>query len=157
MISKFKTLYENSVTRFSQGGFVRGDYVKLKKNAASHPAFKNAAQQIKDSIVELVKSEDCIRVSNIMPLRNTKDYDLGNGPSGFLVTIHLEINSGLSGGHITVPMEVLELDASYYDSATRDVPAGKVREANPNHTNRHPTTADLQDNSYDTGKDYRGK
>lgn len=155
MISKFETLFESQIDRFRRGGFLRGDYVTLKKNACSHPDIKNASKEIKESVKELIKSDLNLRISNIIPIRARQSYDLGDGPTGFLATIYSEKAPGLSFGHVTVPLEVLELKTSYYDSAEVDVPDSFVRKSTVNHTNANKKSAELADDSYDKGKDFR--
>lgn len=155
MKSKFQTIFENVVTRSRMGGFLRGDYVKIKRNALSHPSIKNAAKQIKDSLIELMKSDLKLRISNITPLRNSKSYDLGDGPSGFLATIHQELSTGLSHNHFTIPLDVLELVNSEYDDP-KNLPDSqrKKHKLNQDKTGKN-WTSDLEDDSYDKGKDWK--
>lgn len=155
MQSKFQTIFENIVTRPRMGGFLRGDYVKIKRNALSHPSIQNAANQIKESLKELMKSDLKLRISNITPLRNNKSYDLGDGPTGFLATIHQELATGLSHNHITLPLDVLELASSEYDDPSK-LPDSQRKTHNLNQDKTGKGwTADVEDDSYDKGKDWK--
>ena len=109
--SKFSRLTEQAVTRFEQGGYINGDYVKLRSNYKSSPFYKEAADHVKAKIDELAETDLNIRISGVKSIRNNMAPVVGNqnAPGGYHVDLAIEIAPGLYPSHVTVPVEIVEL------------------------------------------------
>lgn len=107
---RFLKLYESTINRFTNGGFLTGDVVKLKPNAFRHKSFGDNSE-IKDQIKAIMSSDLHLRVTNV---KNAYPAVMGAGntdyinPEGRMVDIAQEIAPGRYYNTITVPGEVLE-------------------------------------------------
>lgn len=109
-MGKFIKLYESAIQRFTRGGFLVGDLVKIKESALSDDFFKKQATNYIEKIKEFVNSGLNIRVSAVKPVYPNA-YAPGNIQSeaeSFLCDIVLEKAPGLYYMFITVPAHVLE-------------------------------------------------
>lgn len=109
-MGKFIKLYESAIQRFTRGGFLVGDLVKIKENYASDDFFKKQASNYIEKIREFVNSGLNIRVSAVKPVYPNA-YAPGNIQSeaeSFLCDIVLEKAPGLYYAFITVPAHLLE-------------------------------------------------
>lgn len=142
----FSTIYENFVNRYSQGGFLPGDYVKLTKDAAKCP---DLSPQHKKLVSELIKSNARLRVVNVQ-IRNANVSALPAGvASDYHVVIAPEINPGLYGGYLVVPMKCVELDTAWEDAPQKPYDQSLTR--NNEHQNKVNTSEKFSD-IYDSGK-----
>jgi len=107
---RFLKLYESTINRFTNGGFLTGDVVKLKANAFNHKAF-DGQEETKSHIKAMIDSDLNLRVTNV---KNAYPAVMGAGntdymnPEGRIVDIAQEIAPGRYYNTITVPAEVLD-------------------------------------------------
>ena len=128
MKKRFLKLYENNIDRFTNGGFLIGDIVKIKPGSYNHKAFEGQ-EEIKAQIKSLIDSDLNIRVVNIknkypgvMGANNT-DYI---NPFNRTVDIGQEIMPGRYYNTTSVPGEILERVPTYPNLPP--VPASMKRE-----------------------------
>ncbi len=108
-MGKFVDLYESSIQRFTRGGLLVGDLVKLKQGFDSDEFFKKQSANYVAKIKEFVKSGLNIRVSSIKTVRPSyQPGNVYNEGSEFLADIVLEKAPGLYYDFVTVPLSVLE-------------------------------------------------
>jgi hypothetical protein len=110
MIKKFLPLYETYLQKFTRGGFLTGDIVKIKKDAFSSDFFKKQPQQYKDKLKSWADSDLLLRVSAIKPIRPTTQAT-GNAEitgSEFDIDITQEIAPGRYVDFLTIPAELVE-------------------------------------------------
>lgn len=115
MKKRFIRLYENNIDRFTNGGFLVGDIVKIKPGSYNHKAFEGQ-EEIKAQIKSLIDSDLNIRIINIknkypgvMGANNT-DYI---NPFGRTVDIGQEIAPGRYYNTTSVPDAILERIPTY--------------------------------------------
>lgn len=109
-MGKFTKLYESAIQRFTRGGFLVGDLVKIKENVFSDIFFKKQASNYIEKVKEFMNSGLNIRVSAVKPVYPNA-YAPGNIQSeaeSFLCDIVLEKAPGLYYAFITVPAHILE-------------------------------------------------
>lgn len=107
----FDNLLEASLVRFQQGGFLTGDYVKIKKSALNNDKIKNMSEGFKDRLKTFIESDINIRVSAVKTQRaNTSTGIIGgaDAPADYYVDIVQEVSPGLWANPMTVPMEIIE-------------------------------------------------
>ena len=110
MKHKFLKLYEGTIKRFTNGGLLVGDIVKLKPGAHNHPSF-DGAEETKIHIKALMDSDLNIRVVNI---KNNYPAVMGGNnsdtrtPLAQTVDIAQEIMPGRLYNHVSVPAELVE-------------------------------------------------
>jgi hypothetical protein len=108
-MSKFAELYESAIQRFTRGGLLVGDLVKLREGFANDEFFKKQSSNYVEKIKEFVKSGLNIRVSSIKTVRPSyQPGNVYNEGSEFLADIVLEKAPGLYYDFVTVPLSVLE-------------------------------------------------
>jgi hypothetical protein len=108
-MGKFINLYESAIQRFTRGGLLVGDLVKIKQGFQSDDFFKNQSSNYVNKLKEFVDSGLNIRISSIKPVRPSMQAgNVYNEASEFIVDIVLERAPGLYYDFITVPMRVLE-------------------------------------------------
>jgi hypothetical protein len=108
-MGKFIELYESAITRFTRGGLLVGDLVKLKDNFLSDDFFKNQALNYINKLKSFKDSGLNIRVSNIKTVRPSfQPGNVYNEAQDFLADIVLEQAPGLYYDFITVPIRILE-------------------------------------------------
>ena len=115
MTKKFTPLLETYLQKFTRGGFLTGDVVKIKKNAFSSDFFKNQPKQYQDKLKSWAESDLLLRVSAVKPIRPTTQGS-GNAEitgSEFDVDITQEIAPGRYVDFLTVPASLLDpIDAT---------------------------------------------
>ena len=62
---KFEKLHEETLYRHQQGGFLRGDYAKIKKDALKDKHVENFSEQLKGIIHNAISNDTMLRVSYI--------------------------------------------------------------------------------------------
>ena len=108
-MGKFIKLYESAIQRFTRGGFLIGDLVKLKEGAFNDEFFKNQGVNYTEKLKEFTNSGLNIRVSAVKASRPSyQPGNIQNEASDFLVDIVLERAPGLYYEFVTVPARVLE-------------------------------------------------
>lgn len=109
---KFEIISENALYRFQQGGFLRGDYVRIKKSALSHPAVKDMSEQMRSIIEQAIKGDVNYRVSYIKSGKSeafSGPVDAANIPCCELwADIVFEYAPGMWKDPMTLPMTTLE-------------------------------------------------
>lgn len=130
--SKFSKLTEQAVSRFEQGGYINGDYVKLRANYKSSDFYKRAAEHIQAKLDEIATSDLNLRVSGVKSLRTNMSPVKGNAnaPDDFYVDIALEIAPGLYPEHITVPLDLIQMVDTADAMGRMPVPDSQVYKAN---------------------------
>jgi hypothetical protein len=109
---KFEKLHEETLYRYQQGGFLRGDYVKIKKDALKNESIGQFSDQMKSIIQDAIKNETTLRVSYIKSGR-TESYsgpvDAANIPSCTLwADCYVEHAPGMWHNVMTIPLSILE-------------------------------------------------
>ncbi len=109
---KFEELHEETLFRFQQGGFLRGDYAKIKPDALKHELVKPLSEQMKGILQDAIKNETVLRVSYIKSGR-AESYsgpvDAANIPAGELwADCYVEHAPGMWHNIMTVPLSILE-------------------------------------------------
>ena len=109
---KFEKLHEETLYRYQQGGFLRGDYVKIKKDALKNESIGQFSDQMKSILQDAIKNETTLRVSYIKSGR-TESYsgpvDAANIPSCTLwADCYVEHAPGMWHNVMTIPLSILE-------------------------------------------------
>ncbi len=158
MRSKFDITFESYAGRFTKGGFYPGDFVKFKEDALKDKSIQSGSSEYIDKIKELMDSDLTLRIGRITGTSATKSANADGTADQFVATVYQTLpgNSTTSTNNvITVPLSVLEKMAYSADETQVKVPDSFKRETEKlSHTNRHKASADFQDNSYDSGKDF---
>jgi hypothetical protein len=115
MTRKFTPLLETYLQKFTRGGFLTGDIVKIKKDAFSSDFFKSQPKQYQEKLKSWAQSDLLLRVSAVKPIRPTTQAT-GNAEitgSEFDVDITQEIAPGRYVDYLTIPASLLDpLDAT---------------------------------------------
>lgn len=109
MEKKFIDLLENTMTRYTRGGFLVGDYVKFKKGFEKEDFYKRLGSNVVDLIKQMIDSGLHIRVvgiKNQYPAIYPGNEETANG----LVAIDLALDNmgGRYSHHVTVDPCCLE-------------------------------------------------
>ena len=109
-MGKFTNLYESSIQRFTRGGFLIGDLVKIKESSLSDEFFKKQATNYIEKVKEFMNSGLNIRVSAVKPVypNSYSPGNIQNEAESFLCDLVLEKAPGLYYAFLTVPAHVLE-------------------------------------------------
>lgn len=109
---KYEQLMEQTLYRYQQGGFLRGDYVKLKEDAFNNPIVKQMSDQVKELLRQYIESGVHFRVSYIKSGQSEAfngPVDAANVPAAPLwADIVVEYAPGMWKDPFTLPLEVLE-------------------------------------------------
>ena len=109
---KFEKLHEETLYRHQQGGFLRGDYAKIKKDALRNEHVENFSNQLKGIIQNAIKNETMLRVSYIKSGKSESfsgPVDAANIPSCELwADCYEEYAPGMWNNVMTLPLSVLE-------------------------------------------------
>jgi hypothetical protein len=109
---KFEQIHEETLFRYQQGGFLRGDYAKINKNALTHESVKQFSDQLKNILQDAIKNETMFRVSYIKSGRSESfsgPVDAANIPSCELwADCYVEHAPGMWHNVITIPLSILE-------------------------------------------------
>jgi hypothetical protein len=108
MRKKFLQLYESTLNRYTNGGFLTSDLVTFKPGWEKHPHFQGQDQLLK-GIKQLVDSGYNIRVTNVKPSHPVAS---GNGNTDyhgtkFAIDVAPEIAPGKFGDSLTVCPDIL--------------------------------------------------
>jgi hypothetical protein len=138
MEKDFTTIYENYLNRNSLGGFLPGDYVKLKADCLKDPSVKAGNQQYQDFLAALLAKQDKIRIklANINTQTPSVSHAPHSVPSLLTGDIGEEIGMGMVPSKITVPLCCLEVDLEAWNRVpeswkARSYEAPPKKSANP--------------------------
>ena len=109
---KFEELHEQTLYRCQQGGFLRGDYVKIKSDALSHESIKPLSDQMKTILTDAIQNDTVLRVSYIKSGRSEAfngPVDAANIPACELwADCYVEHAPGMWHSVMTIPCGILE-------------------------------------------------
>lgn len=109
---KFEKLHEETLYRYQQGGLLRGDYVKIKKDAPKNEIFEKFSDQMKGVLLDAIKNETVLRVSYIKSGRSeafSGPVDAANIPSCELwADCYVEYAPGMWNNVMTIPLSIME-------------------------------------------------
>lgn len=113
---KYETIIESTITRFSQGGVLSGDLVKIRKDALKNEKVKANTEPYQKALENAMNTDLNLRVCAVKSIRPTTTGDYGGGhnsgtraPTDYFVDIVIEYAPGLWRDPITVPLEILEI------------------------------------------------
>jgi len=111
--SKFEVLCEDITTRYTQGGFLMGDFVKFKEGVLKHEWFKTQADSMALRVEELMSmpKTSILRLSCIKPVVASSFGAHGGDNKGTDYTMDVveEYAPGLWRNAISVPHHLLEV------------------------------------------------
>jgi len=114
---KFELVYEQTLGRYQQGGFLTGDYVKIKADALKHKNLQDITEEFKELIKSLRKRDIPLRISFIKTRGGSGSSNgvVGgaDAPTDFFADVSVEHGPGMWDRPITLPIGVLskvELD-----------------------------------------------
>ncbi len=110
MQKKFVKLYENIISRFTNGGLLVGDYVNFVKGHDKFEEFQGLASNVKELIVQMLETGLQIRVvgiKDIYPLSRPGNPDTRNG-NNISIDIALDNGGGRMTHYVTVPRCCIE-------------------------------------------------
>ena len=109
---KFERIHEETLYRHQQGGFLRGDYAKIKKDALKHELVEKFSDQMKGILQDAIKNETMLRVSYIKSGKSESfsgPVDAANIPSCELwADCYVEHAPGMWHNVMTIPLSILE-------------------------------------------------
>ena len=109
---KFEKLHEETLYRYQQGGFLRGDYVKIKQNALNNDLIKPLSEQMKGILQDAINNETVLRISYIKSGRSEAfngPVDAANIPACELwADCYVEHAPGMWHNVMTIPLSILE-------------------------------------------------
>ena len=109
---KFEKLHEETLYRHQQGGFLRGDYAKIKSDALKNEHVERFSDQLKGIIQDAIKNETMLRVSYIKSGKSeafSGPVDAANIPSCELwADCYEEYAPGMWNNVMTLPLSILE-------------------------------------------------
>ncbi len=109
---KFEKLHEETLYRYQQGGFLRGDYAKIKKDALKNEHVEQFSEQMKNILQDAIKNETVLRVSYIKSGKSeafSGPVDAANIPACELwADCYVEHAPGMWHNVMTIPLSILE-------------------------------------------------
>jgi len=111
MRKKFVKLYESVLSRYTNGGFLVGDYVKFNKDYDKQEEFNSLGQNVKDMISEILSSGLNIRIvgiKDVYPLSKPGNPDVRNG-NNITIDIALDNGGGRMTHYVTIPTCCIEI------------------------------------------------
>jgi hypothetical protein len=158
MRSKFEITFESYAGRFTKGGFYPGDFVKFKDDALKDASIQSGDSSYIDKIKEFMDGDLNLRIGRITGTSATKSANADGTADQYVATVYQTYpghSTTSTDNVITVPLCVLDKVADAADETQVKVPDSFKRETEKlSHTNRHKASADFQDDSYDSGKDF---
>lgn len=141
MEKKFNKIYESYVSRYTRGGFLTGDLVKIKKNYKSSEGYKKLSSEYKSKLDDLLASDLNLRVSGIEnKYPSFQPGNTDNSSGEFSVTVSQETAPGRYDGFYQFPDDIFEPVDVYPNRMP--VPDSMVR---PNGTKIDPDTLEYED------------
>jgi hypothetical protein len=109
---KYEKLHEETLYRHQQGGFLRGDYVRIKSDALKNESTAQFSDQLKAIIQDAINNDTMLRVSYIKSGQSeafSGPVDAANVPSANLwADCYVEHGPGMWHNIMTLPMAILE-------------------------------------------------
>lgn len=151
---KYEQICEETLSRFNMGGFLAGDYVKIKKNALSNEHAKNFTKQMQTMIESIIKSDIPLRISYIKsPNSEAMNGPVGapNVPSCLWADVVIEYAPGMWKDPMTLPLAMLEKieiksEGSTGDTGMEGFAPYSPAILRPDHTQIKPTEVKATDN-----------
>ena len=112
---KFTQLIESAVSRYTSGGILVSDVVKLKSGILNHDDIKGN-EQMKEKIKELLASDLNLRVvgiKNKTPIPMSGNNETNISARKEQIDVAQEIAPGRYFNYITLPVDTLEVVCSY--------------------------------------------
>jgi len=109
--SNFTQICEETLYRYNQGGFLRGDYVTIKKDALKNDKIEKLSDPMKALLEDAIKKNTRFRISYIKSGRSeapSGPVDAPNIPSCAWADVVMEYAPGMWKEPMTLPLEVLE-------------------------------------------------
>jgi len=113
---KFETLITESISRFTQGGVLSGDLVRIRKDYMKNEKVKGMTEQFKAMIQNAANTDLNLRVGGVKSTRPTTSGYYGGGdgsgtsaPTDYWIDVVIEYSPGLWRDPMTVPLEILEV------------------------------------------------
>lgn len=109
MEKKFDKIYESTVSRYTRGGFLTGDLVKVRDDYKSSEGFKKLHPDLQAKLNDLLSSDLNLRVSGIenkYPSGQPGNTDNSNGE--VVLTVSQETSPGRYDGFYTFPTDIFE-------------------------------------------------
>tara|TARA_A100001515_G_scaffold45126_1_gene35418 strand:+ start:608 stop:1198 length:591 start_codon:yes stop_codon:yes gene_type:complete len=95
MARKFLKIIENTIARYSNGGFFTGDYVKLANNYKSKDSYKQLPDDVKEYVDSYFDTDGNYRVVNIKTSQATPaPGNSANRGDSFTVEVALDTGGG---------------------------------------------------------------
>lgn len=141
MEKKFNKIYESYVSRYTRGGFLTGDLVKVRDDYKSSEGYKKLSPEYKAKLDDLIASDLNLRVSGIenkYPSNQPGNTDNSSGE--FSITVSQETAPGRYDGFYQFPTDIFQ-EVDVYPNRM-PVPDSMVR---PNGTKIDPDTLEYED------------
>lgn len=144
---KYEAIFEETLNRFQQGGFLAGDYVKIKKDALKAEHTKKFTKQMQAMIESIIKSETPLRISYI----KSAHAEAPSGPVGapnvpgcVWADVVIEYAPGMWKDPMTLPLDILEKVEIESEGSTGDTGMSGYAQYSPSilrpdHTQIKPT------------------
>ncbi len=141
MEKKFNKIYESYVSRYTRGGFLTGDLVKVRNDFKSTDGYKKLTPEFKQALDDLMASDLNLRVSGIEnKYPSAQPGNTDNSSGEFSVTVSQETAPGRYDGFFQFPDDIFEPVDVYPNRMP--VPNSMVR---PNGTEIDPDTLEYED------------
>lgn len=126
---KFETLLENTRSRYTMGGLLVGDLVKVKNEALTSDWAKKQSSNLIEKLKEFVDTDLNVRVSSVKALRPSVSSGVHaeSQVDDYYCDIVIETAPGLYNQFITLPIALL--DAVEQDVNLAEVPESLKRPA----------------------------
>lgn len=137
---KFNKIYESYVSRYTRGGFLTGDLVKVRNDYKRSDGYRKLNPELQSKLDDLLSSDLNLRVSGIenkYPSNQPGNTDNSNGEVS--ITISQETSPGRYDGFYTFPDDIFEPVDVYPNRMP--VPNSLVR---PNGTEINPEVLDYE-------------
>lgn len=109
---KFERIHEETLYRYQQGGFLRGDYAKVKKDALKSESIAGLSDQMKGLLQDAIKNGTMLRISYIKSGQSeaySGPVDAANIPQAELwADTYVEYAPGMWHSVMTLPLSILE-------------------------------------------------
>ena len=141
MEKKFNKIYESYVSRYTRGGFLTGDLVKVRDDYKSSEGYKKLSPEYKAKLDDLISSDLNLRVSGIenkYPSNQPGNTDNSSGE--FSITVSQVTAPGRYDGFYQFPTDIFQ-EVDVYPNRM-PVPDSMVR---PNGTKIDPDTLEYDD------------
>jgi hypothetical protein len=109
---KFEQLHEETLYHYQQGGFLRGDYVKIKKDALKNEIVEKFSDQMKNILQDAINRGTMLRVSYIKSGTSESFSGPVDAPNIAGCTLwadcYEEYAPGMWNNVMTIPLAILE-------------------------------------------------